>query len=86
MTDYQVLFNIAFTIAGFLGGWVLNNISKTIDRLDSDIRDMPKSYVSKDDWRDAMKEMREAMHDGFNKIDNTLATIFKKLDRKEDKN
>jgi uncharacterized protein (UPF0333 family) len=26
--DYQILFNIALTAAGFLGGWVLNNMTK----------------------------------------------------------
>ena len=36
--DYQVLFNIAFGIAGFFGGWVLNNLSKSIERLDTDVR------------------------------------------------
>jgi len=83
--DYQMLFNIAFAIAGFLGGWVLNNLSKTIERLDDDVRAMPHTYVSKDDWREAMKEIREEVRDGFTKIDNTLGTIFKKLDHKEDK-
>ena len=67
--DYQVLFNIAFTAAGFLGGWVLNNMTKAIDR-------------SKDDFKD----MRDEMRHGFDKIDTTLGTIFKRLERKEDKN
>lgn len=80
-----MLFNIAFAIAGFLGGWVLNNLSKAIERLDDDVRAMPHTYVSKDDWREAMKEIREEVRDGFNKIDNTLGTIFSRLDRKEDK-
>ena len=83
--DYQVFFNIAFGIAGFLGGWVLNNLSKAIEKLDTDVRAMPHNYVSKDDWKDAMKEMKEEMRSGFNKIEANLATIFKKLDHKEDK-
>jgi hypothetical protein len=80
--DYQILFNIAFSAAGFLGGWVLNNMTKAIDRLDKDVRDLPHIYVSKDDFKD----MREDMRSGFDKIDNTLNTIFKRLERKEDKN
>jgi hypothetical protein len=80
--DYQILFNIAFSVAGFLGGWVLNNMTKAIDRLDKDVRDLPHIYVSKDDFKD----MREDMKSGFDKIDNTLNTIFKRLERKEDKN
>lgn len=83
--DYQVLFNIAFGVAGFFGGWVLNNLSKAIEKLDTDVRAMPHTYVSKDDWKDAMKEMKDEMRSGFNKIEANLGTIFKKLDHKEDK-
>ena len=83
--DYQVLFNLAFGIAGFFGGWVLNNLSKAIEKLDTDVRAMPHTYVSKDDWKDAMREMKDEMRSGFNKIEANLGTIFKKLDHKEDK-
>jgi hypothetical protein len=83
--DYQVLFNIALTAAGFLGGWVLNNMTKAIERLDNDVRDLPKTYVSKEDWREDMKTLKEDMTKGFDKIDSTLGTIFKKLDGKEDR-
>lgn len=83
--DYQVLFNIAFTAAGFLGGWVLNNMTKAIERLDADVRDMPKTYVAKEDWRSDMQALKDDMSKGFDKIDKTLGTIFKKLDNKEDK-
>lgn len=83
--DYQVLFNIAFAAAGFFGGWVLNNLSKSIERLDSDVRAMPHTYVSKDDWKDAMREMKEEMRIGFGKIESNLNAVFKKLDNKEDK-
>lgn len=83
--DYQVLFNIAFGIAGVFGGWVLNNITKSIERLDTDVRALPHTYVSKDDWKDAMREMKEEMRSGFDKIDANLNNVFKKLDKKEDK-
>lgn len=83
--DYQVLFNIAFGIAGVFGGWVLNNITKSIERLDADVRAMPVNYVTKDDWKDAMKDMKDEMRSGFDKIDANFNNVFKKLDRKEDK-
>lgn len=83
--DYQVLFNIAFGIAGFFGGWVLNNLSKAIERLDTDVRALPHTYVSKDDWREAMKEVKEEMRLGFDRIAVDINNVFKKLDRKEDK-
>lgn len=83
--DYQVLFNIAFSVVGFLGGWVLNNLSKAIERLDSDVRALPHTYVSKDDWKDAMREVREEMRAGFDRMEMNLNNVFKKLDKKEDK-
>lgn len=83
--DYQVLFNMLMGLVGFLGGWVLNNLSKAIERLDADVREMPKQYVSKEDWKSAMSDMKEEMRAGLAKIDNTLNTIFSKLDKKEDK-
>lgn len=83
--DYQVLFNIAFGIAGVFGGWVLNNITKSVERLDTDVRAMPHTYVTKDDWKDAMREMKDEMRSGFDRIDANFNNVFKKLDRKEDK-
>ena len=59
--DYQVLFNLAVAIGGFLGGWVLNNISRSIDRLDIDVRAMPANYVSKEDYRNDIREVKEAL-------------------------
>lgn len=72
--DNQVLFNIAIAIAGFLGGWVLNNISKSIDRLDTDVRAMPHMYVTREDYRDDMREIKDM-----------LGKIFDRLEDKADK-
>jgi hypothetical protein len=68
--ELQQLFDIAVTIAGFLAGWVLNNITKAIDRLDSDIRDMPKDYVTKEDYHRDIGEIKDICKQIFNKLDN----------------
>lgn len=83
--DFQVLFNVAVCVAGFFGGWTLNRIYSAIDRLDGDVRNMPMTYVTKGDWKDAMKEMKDEMRNGFDKIDTSLGSIYKRLERKEDK-
>jgi len=72
--DSQVLFNIAVAIAGFFGGWILNNIHKSIDRLDVDVRAMPHTYVSREDYKEDIRDVREM-----------LTKIFDKLDNKQDK-
>jgi hypothetical protein len=72
--ESQQLFNIALGLAAFLGGWVLNNITKAIERLDTDVRALPNTYVSKDDYRRDIDEIKEM-----------LGKIFDKLDTKQDK-
>ena len=70
MMDYQVLFNIAVAIAGFFGGWTLNRIYIAIDRLDSDVRSMPHDFVSRDDYKADIREMRDLLGKIFDKLDN----------------
>ena len=72
--ETQQLFNIALGLAAFFGGWVLNNITRTLERLDTDLRAMPTNYVSKDDYRHDIYEVKDM-----------LGKIFDKLDAKVDK-
>jgi hypothetical protein len=72
--DTQQIINVALGLIAFLGGWVLNNISRAIERLDTDVRAMPVNYVSKDDYRRDIAEIKEM-----------LGKIFDKLDSKVDK-
>ena len=68
--ELQQLFDIVVTIAGFLAGWVLNNITKAIERLDADVRDMPKDYVTKEDYHRDIDEIKDICKQIFNKLDN----------------
>ena len=70
MMDYQILFNIAVAIAGFFGGWTLNRIYIAIDRLDSDVRNMPHNYISKDDYKADIRDIRDLLGKIFDKLDN----------------
>jgi len=85
----QTLFNWVVGVCGFLGGWVLKVIWDAIKELKTDIRqierDLPEVYVRKDDFKEAVREIKQDMKEGFNKIDGTLGLIFKKLEHKEDK-
>ena len=72
--DNQMIFNAAVSLAGFLGGWVLNNIYKAIERLEEEARTTPAKYVRRDDYREDMNEVK-----------TLLGKISDKLDKKEDK-
>ena len=71
--DAQTLFNVLVGVSGFLGGWVLNNISRSINQLDRDVRNMPHVYVTKVDYRDDVQHIRRTLDDIFNLI-NQLST------------
>lgn len=72
--DSQVLFNIAVSTAGFFGGWTLNNIYRSIEKLDKDVRTMPHTYVAKVDYKEDVSEIK-----------GMLTKIFDKLEHKVDK-
>ena len=68
--EMQNIFNAAIALSAFLGGWVLNNITRTIERLDIDVRAMPHDYVSKEDYRRDIDEIKDICKQIFNKLDN----------------
>jgi hypothetical protein len=74
MEDVQVLFNIIVGVAGMFGGWILNNISRSIERLDKDVRSLPLTYVTRVDYRADIDEIK-----------TILGRIWDKLDDKADK-
>jgi len=72
--DIQTLFNVAITLAGALGGWILNSIWQAIRTLDKDVRQMPVMYVTKSDYKSDISEIKMM-----------LGRISDKLDDKVDK-
>ena len=96
----QTIFNWAVAAVGALGGWVLkviwdmlremrSEIHSRDTRLQDDLKKldikMHEDFVRRDDFREAMNEVKNEMRNGFDKIDRTLGLIFKKIDDKEDK-
>ena len=68
--DYQVLFNGAVALAAFFGGWTLNNITKTIERLDTDVRAMPHDYVGKTDYKEDLREVKYLCRQTLERLDS----------------
>ena len=85
----QMIFNWAVAAAGAAGGWILKVIWDAIVELKKDLRQMDvkmhEDFVRRDDFKEAVGDIKQDMKDGFNKIDSTLGLIFKKLEKKEDK-
>lgn len=87
--DDQVIFNWIVGVAGTLGGWTLKVIWDSLMELRRDIKTMDTKmhddFVRRDDFKDAVREIREDMRTGFNTVDGTLKLLFKKLDDKENR-
>ena len=85
----QLVFNWAVALAGFLGGWALKVIWDSISEVRKDLKQMDskmhEDFVRRDDFREAIREIKSDMKEGFRGVNDTLGLIFKKLDSKEDK-
>ncbi len=72
--EYHVLFNVAVGVAGFIGGWLVNRVFVLLDRIDADMKAIAVQYVTKEDYREDIREVKEL-----------LGAIFKRLETKADK-
>jgi hypothetical protein len=63
--DWQLAFNLSFSIALLLAGWVLRVIWDGIQRLTIDLRvlesKLPETYARRDDVSEALKDIKEAL-------------------------
>lgn len=72
--DNQQLFNLVVSVAAFLAVFVFNWITRKIQKLEDEMKQLPHDYVQKDDYRADIKEVKDI-----------LRQIFDKLDAKQDK-
>ncbi len=71
--DAQMMFNILVGASGFMVGLILNSLTRSIEKLDRDVRNLPHMYVTKADYRDDVQHIRRTLDDIFNLI-NQLST------------
>jgi hypothetical protein len=67
--DMQTAFNVIIGLAAFMGGWIMNRITASLDRLDNDVRNMPLNYVTKDDYRRDIHELKDICRQIFDRLD-----------------
>ena len=76
--DHQSVINVAIGLAIAIGGWFARQVWDGVKRLEEDLHrieiDMPKSYVTKEDFNQTMK-----------RIEDMVRRIYDKLDEKVDK-
>lgn len=68
------MINMGYGLAGAFGMWILNRLSKSVDKIEERLNEIPSKYVVKDDYKDDIGEIKVM-----------LGKIFDKLDQKVDK-
>lgn len=66
--ETQTLLNILFGLAGAFGGWILNSLSRSIIRIEDRISEMPLQYVTKDDYRRDIDEVKSMLNDIYREL------------------
>jgi hypothetical protein len=81
----QNIFNWVIGISGALMGWVLKVIWDSLRDLKNDLKEITtnihREYVRKDDFRDAMQDIKADMRE----IKELIGAIFKRLENKADR-
>jgi hypothetical protein len=70
--ELQQLFDIAVMGGGFLAGWVLNNVYKAIKSLEDDMKDIPHTYVMKDDYKSDIADIKMMLNKIFDELKNKM--------------
>ena len=76
--DIQQLLNVVLSVTMSVLGWFARELWSAVKELKADLsklrEDLPKSYVSRDDYREDMRDIKELLN-----------KIFDKLEAKQDK-
>jgi hypothetical protein len=71
--DNQQLFNLVVSVAGFLAVFVFYQVMQRLQRLEDSLssleKQLPHDYVTKDDYRADIKEVKDILRQIFDKLD-----------------
>ncbi len=84
--DWQTIFNIAIPVATAVVGWFVRVLWEADKELREDLSNLreklPEHYVSKDDFRSGLNDLKNMLERVLNRQD----AIFAVLEMKQDKN
>ena len=87
--DSQNVFDWMVGVGGAVVGWMLKMIWEAIRDMRVEMKDLDRQmhddFVRRDDFKEAIQEIKADMREGFNKVDTTLGLLFKKLEQRNNK-
>ena len=74
--EIQQLLNVVLSVAMAVTGWFARELWSAVKELKSDLsklrEDLPRAYVTKDDYRQDIRELKEIMNKVFDKLEHKL--------------
>ena len=74
--DNQQFLNVVLSVAMAVVGWFARELWSAVKELKMDLsklrEDLPKAYVTKDDYRQDIRELKEIMNKVFDKLEHKL--------------
>jgi len=70
MMDGQQVFNFVVGGAGFLLVYIFTRLTMDVAKLEEEIKDLPHVYVTKDDYKEDIKEIKDILKQIFDRLDN----------------
>lgn len=87
--EWQTIINIILGVILSGIGWFAREIWDTVKHMRTEIREldikMHQDFVRRDDFKEAVSELKSDMRVGFDNVNQTLMLLNEKLDRKSDK-
>jgi cell division protein FtsB len=72
--ETQQLLNVVLSVAMTVIGWFARELWAAVKDLKADLaklrEDLPKYYVSKDDYREDIRDLKEIMNKVFDRLEN----------------
>lgn len=70
--DPQFLINLGFGAAGAFGMWIINRINASVVKIEDNIKEMPLRYVTKDDYREDIAEIKGMLNKIFDRLESKV--------------
>ena len=66
--EVQWLINLGFGLAGAFGMWILTRLTNSVDKIEDNLKDLPHRYVSKDDYRHDIDDIKVMLGDIYREL------------------
>lgn len=68
--ELQILINLGFGAAGAFGMWILNRLSRSVEKIEDNINEMPHRYVTAAQYQRDIDEIKFMLSKIFDRLEN----------------